>query len=45
MTVALVVVFDDSGLIRVVVFDDSGMIRVVVFDDSGLSGGLWWQWP
>ena len=29
MTVALVVVFDDSG-----------MIRVVVFDDSGLSGGL-----
>jgi hypothetical protein len=29
MTVALVVVFDDSGL-----------IRVVVFDDSGLSGGL-----
>ena len=29
MTVALVVVFDDSG-----------MIRVVVFDDNGLSGGL-----
>jgi hypothetical protein len=29
MTVALVVVFVDSG-----------MIRVVVFDDSGLSGGL-----
>jgi hypothetical protein len=24
----------------VVVFDDSGIIRVVVFDDSGLSGGL-----
>jgi hypothetical protein len=24
----------------VVVFDDSGLIRVVVFDDSGLSGGL-----
>ena len=40
MTVALVVVFVDSGMIRVGVFDDSGMIRVVVFDDSDLSGGL-----
>ena len=36
ITVVLVVVFDDSGMIRVVVFDDSGLIRVVVFDDSGL---------